>query len=153
MGSVRVRAAFPGSVHEAELCWYDTGRWPAWIDGLAEVVRVEGDWPRVGATVSWNSHPAGRGQVVERVVAFEPLGGQALEVEDPELRGRQSISFTPYDGNVQVELTLDYRLKQRSLVTPVLDLLFIRRAIGSSMRTTLTRFGAELAATRRSGVG
>ena len=61
-------------------CWYDTGRWVAWVDGLDAVVSVDGDWPRVGATVSWQSGPAGRGRVTERVVGYEPLGG-------PDARG------------------------------------------------------------------
>ena len=46
------------------------------------------------------------------------------------------------DG-VQVELTLSYRLQRRSPVTPVVDLLFIRRAMASSLETTLSRFAHD----------
>ena len=70
-----MRQAYPGSVHEAETCWYDTDRWPEWMDGLARVVAVEGDWPGVGSSVTWESGPAGRGRVRERVIAYEPLAG------------------------------------------------------------------------------
>ena len=42
-----------------------------------------------------------------------------------------------------MELTLSYRLQRRSPVTPVVDLLFIRRAIASSLQTTLSRFAHD----------
>jgi hypothetical protein len=146
MGAVRVSLVFPGSVHDAETCWYETSRWPAWIDGLARVISVDGDWPGVGARVTWESWPAGRGRVIERVVSFERLAGQTLEVEDDSITGRQSVSFAPLEGRVEVSLSLSYHLKKRSPLTPLLDALFIRRAMASSLRSTLTHFGAELAA-------
>src|SRR5438270_12076361 len=34
VGKVRVAKVFPASVYDAEVCWYDTERWPGWIDGL-----------------------------------------------------------------------------------------------------------------------
>src|SRR5436309_4799876 len=71
-GRMRVVAAtetYPGSVHEAEKVWYDTGLWPRFIDGLESVEEVTPNWPGVGAQVRWHSGPAGRGQVVERVVS------------------------------------------------------------------------------------
>jgi hypothetical protein len=144
MSVVRVAMAFPGSVHEAERCWFDTSRWSSWVDGLAEVVSVEGGWPRAGV-VSWRSHPAGRGRVVERVVSYEALSGQTVEVEDDSLRGLQTVAFAPADGTVEVAFSLDYKLRKRSLLTPLVDVLFIRRALTNSLRSTLTRFGVELA--------
>jgi len=146
--TVRADRSFPGSVHEAETLWYDTSRWPTWVDGLAHVERVEGDWPAASSRVVWHSHPAGRGRVVERVIAQEPLQGQTNEVEDESIRGRQSVTFTPLDGRVDVELSLEYRIKKRSILTPVIDLLFIRRAMTSSLTNTLNRFGVELRAER-----
>ena len=65
-----------------------------------------------------------RGRVVERVVEREPLKGQTIEVTDPSITGRQSVAFAPVSDGVQVELTLSYRLRRRSPVTPVVDLLF-----------------------------
>ena len=152
MSVARVALTLPGSVHEAERLWYDTGRWPSWVDGLAEVTAVDPGWPHAGASVTWSSGPAGRGRVVERVVEHEPLAGQELEVEDDSLRGRQRITFTPLDVAVEIGLSLDYTLKQRSIFIPVLDALFIRRAIATSLRATLHRFGVELAADRRAEV-
>ena len=152
MPTVRVAEAFPGSVHEAETCWYDTRRWPAWIDGLARVVAVEGDWPSAGRVI-WESGPAGRGRVVEDVVEQEPLHGQTVAVEDDSIEGRQTVSFTPVEAGVEVEVALSYRIKKRSVFTPLVDLLFVRRAMATSVRTTLLRFGAELSSARRADVG
>jgi len=144
---------FPASVHEAETLWYDTGRWPSWVDGLDRVTGVEPRWPQLGATVTWQSGPAGRGRVVERVVAYEPLSGQTVEVQDDSIRGRQSVEFAPADQAVELTLTLEYEIKQRSPLTPLVDLLFIRRAFRTSLDATLRRFGLELEAAREADVG
>ncbi len=148
-----VRQAFPGSVQEAERCWYDTDRWPEWIDELARVVAVEGDWPRPGATVTWESGPAGRGRVRECVLAYEPMVGQTLEVEDDSIRGHQSVSFTAVEHGVEIALSLRYVIKRRSPLTPLLDVLFVRRPMATSVARTLTRFGLRLAESREPSVG
>jgi hypothetical protein len=153
VATIRVTDTFPGSVHEAETCWYRTARWPHWVDELAHVVSVDGDWPRPGARVTWQSGPAGRGRVHERVVAYEALGGQTVEVEDESIDGRQRVTFTPAEGGVEVELSLQYAIKRRSPLTPLIDALFVRRPMATSLRKTLARFGAELAESRHASVG
>lgn len=145
MRSAHAEESFAASVHEAEVLWYDTGRWPTWIDGLRQVTDLEGDWPRTGASVTWESNPAGRGCVFETVVSYEPGVGQTVEVQDDSIRGRQRVAFHELEGGVRVELALEYELRVRSIVTPIVDALFIRRAMTSSLRATLGRFGAELA--------
>jgi hypothetical protein len=140
--------SFAAPLGEAEALWYDTGRWAGWIDGLSRVVAVEGAWPGVGAEVRWESNPAGRGGVRERVLIFEPGAGQTLEVEDGSIRGRQSVAFHEREDGVGVELTLEYELKERWIVSPVVDFLFIQRAMAASLRSTLARFGSELAHSR-----
>lgn len=153
MRVVTATETFPGSVHEAERVWYDTSRWPRFIDGLESVEEVAPSWPETGAHVHWRSGPAGRGEVYERVVAYERLDGQELEVRDDSIRGRQRISFTPEEGNVTVELSLSYALNRRSPLMALVDLLFIRRAMTTSLAATLHRFGAELEAARAADVG
>jgi hypothetical protein len=133
----------PGRVAEAEELWYDPHRWPAWIDGFGHVIKLEGEWPQAGARLVWQSPPKGRGRVQERVTAYEPRTGQTLEVEDERLRGTQTVTFEPAGDDVRVRFTLDYELKERHALTPVLDLLFIRRELGDSLRRTLSRFGHE----------
>lgn len=144
MGRVRARVDVGVRASEAEELWYDTRRWPTFVDGLKHVAAVEGDWPRAGARVVWDSHPKGRGRVVERVVAHAAREGQTLEVEDDKVRGIQRVSFAPHEGGVAVELELDYELKERRGVVPVVDLLFIRRPQRESLERTLRRFAVEL---------
>jgi hypothetical protein len=143
MRTVQATQTVAGAVGEVERRWYDTGRWSSWVDGLERVLDVSGPWPEPGAVVTWESGPAGRGRVVERVVEHRPLQGQTSDVSDPSISGRQSVAFAPVADGVEVTLALSYALNRRSPVTPVIDLLFIRRAIVSSLQTTLARFAHE----------
>jgi hypothetical protein len=114
---------------------------------------VQGDWPQVGATVVWQSSPAGRGRVREQVVAYEVRRGQTVEVEDDSIEGWQEVSFTPVAEGVQIELRLKYRIKRRTPVTPLLEWLFVRRPMILSLTRTLERFGGELEASRGATLG
>ena len=148
MRAVRVSHRFAGTVPEAERCWCDTGRWEHWVEGLERVVSVSGDWPQPGSEVIWESGPAGRGRVTERVLVHEPLRGLQLAVADGSIRGRQIVTFDAVDEAVKVGLALEYELRRRSPVSPVVDLLFIRRAMTDSLDATVSRFGAELGSAR-----
>jgi Polyketide cyclase / dehydrase and lipid transport len=148
MGAVTASQVFPGTVAEAERCWYETARWSQWIDGLDRVLAVDGPWPETGAAVTWESGPAGRGRVTEQVIAYELRRGQTLEVGDASITGRQSVVFEPSGTGVEVTMRLEYRLRRRSPLTPLLDILFIRRAMAASLETTVSRFGAELRTSR-----
>ncbi|MDQ6745294.1 MAG: SRPBCC family protein [Actinomycetota bacterium] len=145
MSTVTVSQDLPVPLPVAEAAWYDPGRWASWVDGLEVVEEVSPQWPAGGA-VRWHSGPAGRGRVQETVLHHEPGQGQTLQVSDDSLDGRQSVSFTAAgEEGVTVRLTLNYKIRAHSLVTPLVDVLFIRRAMRDSMRGTLRRFGGELA--------
>jgi hypothetical protein len=152
MGRVRARIDLPGQASDAEALWYDTRRWPAFVDGLKHVARVKGDWPRPGAEVVWDSHPGGRGRVLERVVEYEARRGQAVAVEDERIRGTQRVGFAPHEGGVAITLELDYALKDARLNFAPLDLLFIRRPQREALERTLRRFAAELRADHDPGL-
>jgi Polyketide cyclase / dehydrase and lipid transport len=143
MSRVAADIVVPGRAADAEELWYDRHRWPAWIDGFGHVIALDSGWPQVGAQLVWVSPPRGRGRVEERVTAYEPRSGQTVEVEDERLRGTQTVTFEPAGDEVRVTLALDYELKDPTLVTPLVDLLFIRRELGGSLRRTLARFGHE----------
>ena len=146
MPTVRATTTVPGRVVDAEELWYDPHRWAAWIDGFGHVAKLEGDWPHAGARLLWDSRPQGRGRVSERVTEYEARAGQTLAVEDARLEGTQQVAFEPQGDEVLVNLTLEYTLKQRSVITPLLDLVFIRRALRDSLQRSLDRFGHELRA-------
>jgi hypothetical protein len=141
--SVSATTTVPGRLAEVEEVWYDEHRWPSWIDGFGHVVKLEGEWPHVGARLVWQSPPKGRGLVQERVTAFEARTGQTLEVEDERLRGIQTVAFEAVGEEVRVTLTLEYELKQAGPLSPLVNRLFIRRSLGDSLRRTVTRFGYE----------
>jgi hypothetical protein len=144
MGRVIASTVVPGRVVEAEVLWYDPSRWAAWIEGFGHVARLDGEWPAVGSRLLWDSPPSGRGRVVERMTAYEPRGGCALEVEDARLSGTQWVTFEPAGAdNVRVTVVLEYELKERNPLTPLIDPLFIRRALRNSLRRTVTRFAHE----------
>lgn len=142
MGQVRVTQTFAASVHEAESCWYEVDRWPEWVDGLARVLEVSRSWPREGASVLWESGPAGRGRVRETVIEYAPLRGQTVAVEDDSISGTQRISFDPVDDGVELELSLRYAIKRRTPLTPLIDRLFVRRPMALSLARTAERFSA-----------
>jgi len=148
VGRVRASIVVPGLASEAEELWYDTTRWATFIDGLHHIARLEGDWPRPGARVLWDSQPGGRGRVQERVTSYVAREGQTLEVEDEKLRGTQVVGFTPAEGGVTVTLELRYTLKEQRPGMAVVDLLFIRRPQRESLERTLRRFRTEVASER-----
>jgi hypothetical protein len=134
----------PAQVSAAERLWYDVDRWAAFVDGFHHVEKVEGDWPDAGARVRWTSTPDGRGLVNEHVVRYEVRAGQTVEVEDPQILGTQTVTFTPKpEGASQLTIELDYRLKGASPLN-FLTAFFVRRAFTDSLRRTLGRFRREL---------
>jgi hypothetical protein len=148
MGRVSARIEVPGQASAAEALWYDHRRWPTFIDGLKHVARIEGDWPREGALVVWDSWPEGRGRVLERVVVHEPRVGQTLAVEDERIRGTQRVGFAPHEGGVTIRLELDYEPKDPRMRWPPVDLVFMRRSQRDALQWTLRRFASELHAER-----
>ncbi|HEV3001304.1 MAG TPA: SRPBCC family protein [Solirubrobacteraceae bacterium] len=152
MASASARIEVDGQISEAERLWYDLDRWPSFVDGFGHVAKREGDWPKAGARVVWESVPNGRGRVSERVTAYEVRVAQTVDVEDPRMTGTQTVSFAAAgDGRCSVTLELRYRLKQAGPLAPVVDALFVRRAVRDALRRTLSRFARELRADRELG--
>ncbi|WP_445149129.1 SRPBCC family protein [Baekduia sp. Peel2402] len=128
----------------AEELWYDTARWPTFVDGLAHVAKVEGEWPRSGRVV-WDAKLDGRGRVQERVITHEARVGQTLEIEDDKITGTQRVEFHPAGERCKVVLLLDYTLKLDPPQRQVID-FFARRPLRDSLKRTLKRFQHELEA-------
>lgn len=144
MRSVQAVITAPGTVQEAERAWYDTSRWADWVDGFDSVIEKTGEWPQAGGMIRWRSGPAGRGTISERVVEYEAGSGQVLEIQDDSITGRQTVTFEAVADGVEVGLTLEYRITKRSPITPLLELLFVNRAVRASLAETLGHFAAAM---------
>ncbi len=142
MARITRTTELPGPISAAEELWYDLRRRVSFVEGFGHVVKLEGDWPRAGARVLWDAPPkAGRGRVAEEVDAFEARSGQTVSFEDEQLRGTQTTTFSAADADqVRVAVTLDWKLKAGN---PVTDWLFVRRAMGESLRRTLVKYRIE----------
>jgi len=130
---VAASARAPGTVEQVRALWFDLSRWPAFVDGFARVVRVDDGWPVRGELV-WDSTPHGRGRVIERADGT---------FEDERLEGTQSLTIEPDADGVVVRLALEYRIKERTPITPLLDRFFVRRAVRDAAARTVQRFAAE----------
>ena|SRR5215207_2729068 len=150
MGKASARIEVTGPISEAEDLWYDPTRWPAFVEGFAHVVKQEGEWPKPGARIVWDSVRDGRGRVVEKVRSHETRVSQTVEVEDPKLHGVQTVTFEAKTDPPRTELKveLQYTLKGATFGGPIVDMLFVRRALTDSLRKTLMRFRRELEAER-----
>jgi hypothetical protein len=135
MSRITVSARVPGTVEDARDLWFDPRRWPSFVDGFGHVVRQDPEWPRAGALV-WQSTPHGRGRVIEHADGT---------VEDERLVGRQEVEFVPAPDGVDVVVRLEYRLRERTPLTPLVDRLFIRRAVRDALARTLRRYAIEAA--------
>jgi uncharacterized membrane protein len=142
MGRVKAEVTVAALASAAEELWYDTSRWPTFVDGLAHVAKVEGDWPRAGR-VLWDTRVDGRGRVDERVIEHEARVGQTVSVEDEKITGTQRIAFYPTDAGCRIVLTLDYKLKMDGPQSLIID-RFARRPMRDSLKRTLARFKREL---------
>ncbi len=142
MGRVGTAAEVPLPAAEAQRLWLDRTRWPAFVDGFSHVVRADPSWPDAGRLV-WQSKPHGRGAVVERVLERSDAR-VVVAIQDARLAGTQAVEFAPAPGGgSQVRLELDYRLTERTPLTPVLDRLFVRRALRDALVRTLARYARE----------
>jgi hypothetical protein len=122
--------------------WTDLSRWPSFVEGFAHLLENDPDWPGVNSRLVWESVPAGRGRVTEKVVE-STLDGVATLVFDDRLAGKQSLRLAPAGPGAAVELSLEYTLTKYGPLGPVADVLFIRRAIRDSLVRTLRRFAVE----------
>jgi uncharacterized membrane protein len=146
MAAVGGRRVLAGaSVADAEALWYDLGRRPSFIDGLARIERADGDWPAAGGRVVWSSPPGGRNRVVERVVSYEQGVTQRATVEDADIRANQTVRFAQRPEGCEIALELDYRPKREGPAGALTDAIFIRRRLRASLQRTLARFEIELA--------
>ena len=142
MGRISASTLVPGPVAEAEALWLDLARWPTFVDGFAAVVQQDPGWPGEGTKLVWRSTPHGRGTVHERVTARGPLDYE-VEFHDDTLSGTQRVEFAAHGEHTRITLDMEYRIEDPTALTPIVDLLFVRRAIRDALRRTVVRFARE----------
>lgn len=148
MGVARAAVELTTAPAAIERLWSEPEGWATFVDGFDRVVELDPAWPAVGARLTWESHPGGRGRVVEQVLRQEPGAELVVTQEDSQLRGVQRLAFAPVAGDpsrLGVALELDYTLIRRGPFMIVADPLFVRRALRDSLRRTLAGLSRALA--------
>jgi hypothetical protein len=123
--------------------WTDVDRWPSFVEGFARTLERGADWPAAGARVVWESTPAGRGRVTEKVMEGEGPDRFVTMVFEERLAGTQTFRVVESEAGSRAELSLEYQLTKYGPLSAVADAVFIRRAIRDSLRRTLYRFSLE----------
>jgi Polyketide cyclase / dehydrase and lipid transport len=123
--------------------WTDVDRWPTFVEGFARVLERDADWPSGGARLVWESSPAGRGRVTEKVLEDEGPDRFSTRVFEDRLHGTQTFRVVESEAGSRAELSMEYRLTKYGPLSAVADAVFIRRAIRDSLRRTLYRFSVE----------
>jgi Polyketide cyclase / dehydrase and lipid transport len=123
--------------------WKDTSRWSTFVEGYARQLELSGEWPASGASVVWESTPAGRGRVTEKVMDADGPDRFTTMVFEDRLNGLQTFRVVESEGGSRAELSLEYRLTKWGPLSAVADAIFIRRAVRDSLRRTLYRFSVE----------
>jgi hypothetical protein len=123
--------------------WIDPARWSTFIEGFGHVIEQEAGWPAEGTRLVWESVPAGRGRVTEKVVTAPAADRFATRIFEERLIGLQTFRVAESEGGSRVELSLEYTLTKYGPLNVVADAIFIRRAVRDSLRRTLFRFGVE----------
>jgi hypothetical protein len=118
-------------------------RWSTFVEGFARELERAPEWPAAGARVVWESTPAGRGRVTEKVVEGEGPDRFVTLVFEDRLHGTQTFRVVESEGGSRAELALEYELTKYGPLSALADAIFIRRAIRDSLRRTLSRFSVE----------
>ena len=140
MRTVQAVDALPAPPALAARLWTDVNRWPTFVDGFSHVVQIDDSWPEPGSKIVWESGPAGRGRVTERILERDDKHVVA-EVFDAQMHGRQAVFFEPE----RMTMRLDYELASEGPLRRLTDLLFIRRSLTMALERTLRRFSTEAA--------
>jgi hypothetical protein len=140
MPTVQAVDELPAPPALASRLWTDVNRWPTFVDGFSHVVQVDDSWPEPGSKIVWESGPAGRGRVTERILERDD-DHVVAEVFDAQMHGRQTVFFEPE----RMTMRLDYELASEGPLRRLTDLLFIRRSLTMALERTLRRFSTEAA--------
>ena len=152
MGSAAESVVIGASVAEVWDFYFEPGTWASWVDGFGGMDEAEGGYPDAGGTLRWHSTPAGRGEVIERVLEHEPRRLHVVEFADPESTGTMATAFeivTEGGGEegrssgTRVTQEMDYKARSRGPLGPLTDILFVRSQVQRSLARSLERLRYE----------
>jgi hypothetical protein len=143
MRTARAQAEVVLTPEAALRLWTDVTRWPSFVEGFARTVELDPSWPEGGSRLVWESMPAGRGRVTEKVLAAEGPDRFVTRVFEERLVGTQTFRVVESEAGSHAELSLEYELTKYGPLSAVADAIFIRRAVRDSLRRTLFRFAVE----------
>jgi Polyketide cyclase / dehydrase and lipid transport len=123
--------------------WLDVERWSTFVEGFARTLERSPEWPAAGSRVVWESTPAGRGRVTEKVLEGVGPDRFSTMIFEERLNGTQTFRVVESEAGTRAELRLEYQLTKYGPLSAVADAIFIRRAIRDSLRRTLERFAVE----------
>ena len=147
MPRIAAERLVPGSTpHDVAALWWDTSRWPSFVEGFSHVRKREEPWPQAGGRLVWDARPeSDRGRVIERVLRRDAEGAE-VALEDARLDGTQRVAFAAARDGTLATLELEYALK--SPAAAVVDLAFVRRRLRRGLERTLERLAREVAMER-----
>jgi uncharacterized membrane protein len=119
--------------------YFNAASWPSWVEGFARVESSEG-YPEEGGTLVWQSNPAGRGTVSERVLAHAPRTLHRIAFSDPQSSGELTTRFGIEGEATRVTLELAYRVGRGGPLARLTDVLFARSQVAGSLRRSLADF-------------
>jgi uncharacterized protein YndB with AHSA1/START domain len=130
--------------------YFDAARWGSWVDGFARLSVSDG-YPERGGTLVWESTPAGRGRVSERVLEHEPRRLHRISYSDPGSVGELETRFEMMPAGEEGRRTLvsqrqRYQLHDGGPLAALTDRLFIRSQMRGSLQRSLAGLRAEAAA-------
>jgi polyketide cyclase/dehydrase/lipid transport protein len=137
--------------HDVAALWWDTARWPSFVEGFSHVRKREEPWPEAGGRLVWDARPeSDRGRVIEHVLRRDAAGAE-VAMEDARLQGTQRVAFTPARDGTLVALELEYTLKGSAAA--IVDLAYVRRRLTRGLERTLERLGREVDMERELAAG
>ena len=147
MTEIEATVEIPASLADVWQLYFDPERWPIWVDGFTRVTASSG-YPERGGTLSWESNPAGRGRVSERVLEHDPRRLHRVEYVDPGSSGElvtrfEMLAAGPEGRRTSVTQQLSYSLRESGPVAALTDRLFIRSQMRGSLQRTLADLRAE----------
>ncbi len=143
MATVSETVSIAAPLGEVWDLYFDSRRWPAWVDQFAAIVTMDAAYPAAGTSLVWRSGGAGRGEVRERILEHDPQRRHRIEFSDPACRGELVSTFTPTDEGTSVNLEMSYELVSGGILSKVSDALFVRSQMKGSLGRTLVGLRAE----------